>query len=698
MAQEYMENESEEALTKSYDSRLIRRLLAYAKPYGLWIVLSIILLLAITGLELLRPILIGEAIDQFISGYKIPFAMMTEPSKAAFHGISYKDMDLVQDPKNMYPNREKAQIILWEERYYLLTHLNKEESQFFADLNQKHQQAVIIENESIHITKEDKIYTGQQLSKEDLKLLRQGDFQGLQRIGVLFLLILILSFLFSYIQTLILQYTGQKIIYNIRMEVFTHLQGLSLRFFDASPVGRLVTRVTNDTETLNEMYTSVLVNLFKNVFLLLGITVMMLKLNWKLTFLTFIVVPFIILFTAIFRKMSRKTYREVRTRVSRMNAFLSEHISGMKLIQIFAKEEEKFEEFDQINKDLNRSNMKELIIFGIFRPSMFFLSSVGLCIVLWFGGGNVIRGTLSIGTLFVFLQYINIFFQPVQELAEQFNIMQAAMASSERIFMLLDETVEIQETQEPVHLAEAKGKIEFKNVWFAYQEEEWVLKDVSFIIEPGQKVAFVGATGAGKTSILSLISRYYDVQKGQITIDGINIKDLETKELRSWIGQVLQDVFIFTGDIKSNIRLNELQITDEEVYQAAEYVNANRFIEKLPMGYQEEVKERGSTLSAGQRQLLSFARTLAFKPSILVLDEATANIDTETEQLIQDALYKLMEGRTTIMVAHRLSTIQHADQIMVMHKGRIREIGSHQALLQKQGIYYNLYQLQYQNA
>lgn len=521
-----------------------------------------------------------------------------------------------------------------------------------------------------------------------------GGFGSIKRIGFLYLLVLIVSFAGNLLQTLVLQFIGQNIIYTIREEVFTHIHKLSLRFFDITPVGKLVTRVTNDVETLNEMYANILVKLFKNSIKIIGLAIVMLSINIKLSLYAFILLPLIIGLTIVFKQASRKAYRKTRTRITAINTYLSEHLSGMKLIQIFAREKEKYEEFRGKSQELYRANYMEMMVFAIFRPLMYLLSTAALVTVIGVGGNSVIDGAISIGTLYIFVQYIGSFFEPIQELAEQLGTLQSAFASAEKIFVILDEQPLIEDPANPVCPPAIKGRIEFDQVWFAYEEENWILKDVSFVIEPGQKVAFVGATGAGKSSILNLIGRYYDIQKGRITIDGIDIKDIDLSTLRRAIGQVQQDVFIFTGDIKSNISLRNDDITMEDIKNAAEYVNASKFIEELPSGYDEPVTERGSTLSAGQRQLLSFARTLAYNPAILVMDEATANIDTETEHLITEALYKLMEDRTTIMVAHRLSTIQHADRIMVMHKGRIRETGTHQELLQIDGIYKKLYELQ----
>jgi ABC-type multidrug transport system fused ATPase/permease subunit len=522
------------------------------------------------------------------------------------------------------------------------------------------------------------------------------DIDGVVRVAFLYFGTALAMFVLTYIQAMILQYSGQKIIYNIRVELFDKLQSLSIEYFNNNPIGKLVTRVTNDTETLNELYTSVIVNSIKSIFVLVGIIVTMIAYNLRLSLITFTVIPFIILFTVIFRKKTREIYRQIRRRVAGVNAYISEHISGMKIVQIFAVEKDVFNRFNEENSKLKKSYMDQLKIFSIYRPSMYILNIGAFALLVAFGGRMVIEGTITIGTIVVFQRYISKFFEPIQELAEQFNILQSSMASSERIFNLLDEEEFIENKNVTRKLEEVKGKIEFRNVWFQYKEDEWVLKDVSFTVEPGQTAAFVGATGAGKTTIQNLISRYYDIQKGEILLDGINIKEFDLKELRKKIGQMQQDVFLFTGDIKSNIRLREENITEDDILKASKYVNADKFICKLENKYDQKVYERGATFSAGQRQLISFARTLAFDPDILILDEATANIDTETEVLIQDAMEKLMKGRTTLVVAHRLSTIQNADKIIVMHKGRIKEMGKHQELLANRGIYYNLYKIQYE--
>ena len=521
-----------------------------------------------------------------------------------------------------------------------------------------------------------------------------GDYDVIIATAIKYAVVLAVSFVFNITQTWILQKTGQNIILQIRKDLYRHIQSLGSRYFDITPVGKLVTRVTNDVEALNEMYSGILVQLFRNIVKIVGLAGVMLVLDVRLAAISFVLMPLVIGLTVLCQKIARNIYRLYRTRLTDINTFLSEHLSGMKIIQIFGRQERKFEEFHDKNTKLYKAFYREMLMYAVFRPLIYILSILSLMIVLWFGSRNVFDEIISVGTLYIFSNYIRSFFDPIQELAEQFSTLQSSIASAEKIFTVMDETEFIPEAANPKEPDKIIGKIEFDHVWFAYDGENYVLKDVSFVINPGEKVAFVGATGAGKSSILNLIGRYYDIQKGHIYIDGIDIRQLSKKQLRSAIGQMQQDVFIFDGDVAYNIRLNDDDITDAQVKEAAEYVNASHFIEKLPQGYHEPVTERGATFSAGERQLLSFARTLAHNPSILVMDEATANIDTETEILIQEALEKLMDGRTTIMVAHRLSTIQHADCIMVMHKGRICERGTHRELLEQDGIYRKLYELQ----
>ena len=521
-----------------------------------------------------------------------------------------------------------------------------------------------------------------------------GDYDVIIATAIKYAVVLALSFAFNIAQTWILQKTGQNIILQMRKDLYRHIQSLGSRYFDITPVGKLVTRVTNDVEALNEMYSGILVQLFRNIVKIVGLAGVMLVLDVRLAAVSFVLMPLVIGLTVLCQKIARNIYRLYRTRLTDINTFLSEHLSGMKIIQIFGRQERKFEEFHDKNTKLYKAFYREMLMYAVFRPLIYILSILSLMIVLWFGSRNVFDEIISVGTLYIFSNYIRSFFDPIQELAEQFSTLQSSIASAEKIFTVMDEDEFVPEVENPKQPDKITGKIEFDHVWFAYDGENYVLKDVSFVINPGEKVAFVGATGAGKSSILNLIGRYYDIQKGHIYIDGIDIRQLSKKQLRSAIGQMQQDVFIFEGDVAYNIRLNDDAITDAQVKAAAEYVNASHFIEKLPQGYHEPVTERGATFSAGERQLLSFARTLAHNPSILVMDEATANIDTETEILIQEALEKLMDGRTTIMVAHRLSTIQHADCIMVMHKGRICERGTHRELLEQDGIYRKLYELQ----
>ncbi|HEY5584000.1 MAG TPA: ABC transporter ATP-binding protein [Ruminiclostridium sp.] len=526
--------------------------------------------------------------------------------------------------------------------------------------------------------------------------IKKSDIPSLNRMGIYFVILVAAGFLFNILQIYVLSYAGQYIIYNIRQLLFAHLQKLPLSYFDKNPIGRLVTRITNDTETLNDMYTNVLVTLLKDFSILLGTIIIMFRLNTSLALIILATMPIVLLLTVLFRMKIRKVYRNVRVALAKVNSAISENISGMRIIQLFNKEKPNYDTFDKIGKEYYQTSMNEVMTFGLFRPLIEMISSLAIALLIWFGGAFVLKGTIQFGVLYAFVNYIALLFQPINDLAEKYNILQSSMAASERIFMILDTPAE--EDTGILHMdgSAAVGDIEFKNVWFAYNEDNWVLKDVSFKVSAGQTVAIVGPTGAGKTSIINLLSRFYEIQRGEILINGVNIKDVHKDELRKSIGVVLQDVFLFSGKLKDNISLNDDSITDEKIEEVSKYVNADGFINRLPNGYLEEVMERGSTFSSGQRQLLAFARALAFDPAILVLDEATSNIDTETELLIQDALTKLTRDRTTIVIAHRLSTIQHADKIIVLHKGRVHETGNHQELLSVRGMYYSLYQLQYQ--
>lgn len=514
--------------------------------------------------------------------------------------------------------------------------------------------------------------------------------------------ILVVSMVCSYFQALILQKTGQKILSAIREDLFTHIESLSHNQLNHIPVGKLVTRVTNDTGAISRMFTNILVNLIKNCFVITGVLVAMLLLNYMLTLMVLCFVPFIVLFTMIFRKFSRRAYRIVKDRTTDINTFLSENLSGMKIIQIFNREERKRDEFNQKNRELGRAKQKEIFVFGIFRPLVYMLYICSVMCLLFLGGRGYIKGisfmgqTITGGIIVTFYMYISKFFTPIQNLAEQFNGLQSAFASAEKIFTIFDMNPEIKDAPDAIEVNDIRGEIEFRHVWFAYVDEEWVLRDVSFKVGAGETVAFVGSTGSGKTTILSLICRNYDIQKGEILIDGIDIRHIKISSLRSHFGQMLQDVFLFSGTIRSNILLDKDDVTDEQVMQACRYVNADKLIDKLPNGLDEVVLERGNNFSAGQRQLISFARTIVHRPSVMILDEATANIDTETEVLIQDSLERMMKIGTLLIVAHRLSTIQHSDRIIMLSHGEIIESGSHQELLAQKGRYYGLYMLQYE--
>lgn len=664
----------------------MKRLLGYLKPHKAVMTTATLLVLLIIVVELYRPIIIGDAIDDYINGYYSPYVVCDAADEGA---VPYQNLYLTRafDAQTVDTDTDYYQILLYDNRYYMAEALSAEESEALVTADTALLEKHIAEGAVL-------------LERDQLKELRHYDFTGILAAAGLYLCMMLLGFVLNAVDTWMLQKMGQNIIYEMREEVFAHIHSLSLNFFNNTPVGKLVTRVSNDTEAVNELFTSILVKLFKNIVKIIGYAVVMLSIDKRMAGVSFLLLPVVGVLTFFFRHMSRKAYQITRNKITELNTFLSEHISGMKLIQIFAREEEKYKEFETKSHELFRANWREVMTFAIFRPSIYLLSVIAMIIVIGTGSHSVLNGTLSLGTLFIFISYISSFFEPIQELAEQFGTLQSSLASAEKIFSVLDEKPEIVNPANPTDVT-IQGRIEFKHVWFAYEREsenpdDWhyILKDVSFVIEPGQKVAFVGATGAGKSTILNLIGRYFDIQKGEILIDGVNILDIDTDVLRSAIGQVQQDVFIFTGDIKSNISLNNEAISLEDVKRAATIVNADTFISKLPDGYDSPVTERGSTLSAGQRQLLSFARTLVYNPSILVLDEATANIDTETESLITNALEKLMDGRTTIMVAHRLSTIQHADKIIVMHHGKIQESGSHQELLQQNGLYKKLYDLQ----
>jgi ATP-binding cassette subfamily B protein len=534
------------------------------------------------------------------------------------------------------------------------------------------------------------------------RYISRGDANGLGAVAALYLAVLVAAFAVRFGQVWILQITGQKVMVDMRRAIYGHLQRLPVAYFDRNPVGRLMTRVTTDVDAVNELFTSGVVTVFGDLFTLFGIMGVMVFMNWRLALVTFAVIPLFFVVTNWFRRGSRRSFREVRKWIARINAFLQENITGMSVVQLFRREERNIAAFAEVNRTHADANMTQIFYYAVFYPAIELLAAVATALILLYGGGKVLTGALSLGALVAFVQYSERFWRPISDLSEKFNILQQAMASSERIFALLDTPLEVQPPAAPVHLGAVEGRIAFENVSFAYNTPkdgappQWVLQDIDFTVAPGKSVALVGATGAGKTSIISLLARLYDVQKGRVTLDGVDVRELDPAELRSSLALVLQDVHLFSGTIASNIRLGSA-ISDERVRDAARAVHAHRFIEQMPQGYDTEVKERGATLSVGQKQLLSFARALAHDPRVLILDEATSSIDTETEALIQTALKVLLKGRTAIVIAHRLSTIQNVDEILVLHKGRIRERGTHQALLAERGLYWRLYQLQYKD-
>lgn len=505
-----------------------------------------------------------------------------------------------------------------------------------------------------------------------------------------------LGFLFRYLQNYQISVLGQRVMYDLRSHMFEHFQQLSLSYFDHNPVGRLMTRITNDVDALNSLFTSGVVPLFADLFTLLGIMVILLIEDWKLALIVFAVLPPLAFVTSKFQQVMRQNFRAIRVRLARINANIAENIAGTQVVQLFNREQRNFEIFDELNVDYRAMSLRSLLYFSLFYPVVNLFSAIGTALIIWIGGGQVVSHALELGALVAFIQYVDRFFLPVRDLADKYTVLQSAMASSERIFRVLDEPVIVADPPKPISLTSVRGEVEFRDVWFSYNQEDWVLKGVSFKIKAGESVAIVGATGAGKTSLISLISRFYDVQRGEILVDGHDVRTLAQSDLRRHVGAVLQDPFIFSGTIATNIRLHNHDITDEQIQQAAAFVNAAPFIEQLPRQYAEEVRERGAGLSSGQKQLIAFARAIAFNPEILlVLDEATSSVDTETEALIQDALKKLQRGRTSIIIAHRLSTIRDVDRIIVLHKGRIVEEGTHTALLARNGFYARLYELQY---
>jgi ATP-binding cassette subfamily B protein/subfamily B ATP-binding cassette protein MsbA len=678
----------EQEIGKVFDLTLISRLFTFMRPYVKYMGMAAVFLVVAAGVEILYPYLTKHAIDEYIvkNGKKVVHA----DSIGGFYRL---DDTTMFAPQNILQQIEGRILTQWEqegrlssERYYYRKVAAKDtviESLVarYPQYIEQYPALILVQYGDLH-----------SLEAKDTFLLRGDDISGVIRLVVLFVALLILGAAANYTQLYLSQYAGQLFMHALRSKVFRKLQSLHLAFFDKNPVGRLVTRATNDVEAINEAFTQVFTHLLRDILLLVGIIIIMLTINVRLALISFAVIPVLLIVTFYFRVRARTIYREVRTKLAKLNARFQENLSGIRVIKIFGRESSSREQFDGVNKEYMTANLKHVLLISFFRPFIEIISSVGIGLVLYFGGASVITGKVSFGVLVAFITYVEMFFRPIRELTESYTLLQSAMASSERIFLLLDEPVAISSGKTGKKLRRVHGEIDFKKVWFKY-DKEWVLKDISFHVGAGEHIAFVGPTGSGKTSIISLLSRLYDIQKGTIMLDGMDIKRIDIPSLRRHIGVVPQDVFLFAGDIRSNIRLNSM-LSDEEVEKIASYIHADRFIDRFPRKFDQDVAERGITFSAGERQLLSFARALAFEPKILVLDEATANIDAETEKTIQEGIEKLLHGRTAIIIAHRLSTIKHVDRIYVIHNGRIVEEGDHVSLLRDRGLYYNLYRLQ----
>jgi len=673
----------DEILGKAFDATLMRRLLRFLTPYRALFTVCVLLTIVIAGIQLAIPYFSKIAIDSFMTLPRSIVELDAAPAdgEPIDLGNGRYLVETQAVPSELRRDWETAGI-LSDDRYLWI-----ESGSSDAEVVARHAEAFTPVPGGWIAAEEDL----RGLPTRDVERLRGSAIAGIVRLAGLFAVVLLTRFVFTILQVYLLQYTGQRVMYDMRRELFAHVLRLPLRFFDRNPVGRLVTRVTNDVAAINEMFTSMLVNLFRDAFLILGILIVMFGLEWRLALVIFALFPIIVFAAWQFRNRVRAAYREVRRQIARLNAYLQESISGMRIIQVFVQEAKANARFAEINQAKYVAQMRQMLTFAVFRPLMSFLSSFAIALVIWYGGFNVLRGSLSLGALTAFIQYARMLFEPVLNLSEGYNVLQAAMASSERIFRLLDEKEEDAGGGE--RLPSPSGRIEFRNVWFAYNDEDWVLRDVSFVAEPGKHVAIVGPTGSGKTTIIRILLRMYPIQKGQILLDGVPIERLDLAELRSRMAVVLQDVFLFSGDIMDNIKLRS-DIPEEQAIEAARFVNAD-FVEELPDGYHTEVKERGVTLSVGERQLLSFARAVAFDPTVLVLDEATASIDSHTEALIQRSLHRIMEGRTSIVIAHRLSTIREADTIIVLHKGELVESGTHAELLSLDGLYAALHSLQF---